>query len=112
MTQDYSNKDTRAHLHVYPEVTEDGSISEVFHAGKFHGPNGYDLSDLSPMWDAGGGVHYYVNELAQCLNGQYVIPIRWITFRGEVYADAHQVTLNTCVCFPGAMPNLWVCCAD
>ncbi|TFK86355.1 hypothetical protein K466DRAFT_550568 [Polyporus arcularius HHB13444] len=93
IAKDYSNKDTREHLQVYPEILEDGSIREVFHAAKWH--SGYDLSDLSPMYDRGSGYHYYVNEVAQCLNGDLIVPYRWVVFRGRVHADAHRVVLDS-----------------
>lgn len=52
-----------------------------------------DLDALSPMYDAKTS-HYYVNEVARLKNGQFVIPIRWVRFRGKVYADAFSVTIN------------------
>jgi hypothetical protein len=56
-----------------------------------------DLDILSPMFDAGTS-HYYVNELALLKNGDFVIPIRWVTMGGKVYADAYSVIVDDKVC--------------
>jgi len=44
---------------------------------------------------------YFVQELAQLSNGEYIIPIRWIIRKKELHADAWPVTLSeVCVlCF-------------
>ncbi|KAJ7207641.1 hypothetical protein GGX14DRAFT_567587 [Mycena pura] len=78
-------------IHVYPEIPEDGVIREIWHALKWR--KGLDLDVLSPMYDA-GTTHYYVNELARAKDGKLVIPIRWLIFRGDVYADAFTVTID------------------
>jgi hypothetical protein len=56
-----------------------------------------DLDILSPMYDA-GVTHYYVNEVARLRDGKFVIPIRWVKFRGRIYADAFSVTFDDQVC--------------
>jgi hypothetical protein len=76
---------------VYPEIPEDGVIREIWHAQKWR--KNMDLSTLSPMYDAGSS-HYYVNEIVRLKSGQLVVPIRWVRFRGKVYADAFSVTVN------------------
>ena len=45
------------------------------------------------MFDA-GDKHYYVNELARTGDGSLVLPIRWVIFRGTVYADAFKVNVE------------------
>ncbi|KAJ7474552.1 hypothetical protein B0H11DRAFT_2428920, partial [Mycena galericulata] len=73
------------------EIPEDGVIREIWHAQKWR--KNMDLDILSPMYDAGAS-HYYVNEISQLRNGKFIIPIRWVKFRGKVYADSFAVSLN------------------
>jgi hypothetical protein len=56
-----------------------------------------DLDILSPMYDSGAS-HYYVNEVSCLCDGNFVIPIRWIKFRGEIYADSFSLAYNDKVC--------------
>jgi hypothetical protein len=41
-----------------------------------------------------GHCHFYVNELARCRDGSFVIPLCWVLFKGEMHADAMIVTVN------------------
>ncbi|THU93255.1 hypothetical protein K435DRAFT_670511, partial [Dendrothele bispora CBS 962.96] len=90
---DWANPLVRSHIHVYPEIPEDGIIREVWHAEKWR--KDMDLDILSPMYDAKNGRHFYVFEISRLRDGQLVIPIRWIIAEKQVCADAFKVHLDS-----------------
>lgn len=81
----------RPQLHFYPEIAE-GSITEVWHAEKWR--KDLDPAILAPMYDDLHGRHYYVNELARLKSGEFVIPVRWVKWRGGQHADTYRVSFN------------------
>ncbi|KAJ7062953.1 hypothetical protein C8F01DRAFT_1082526 [Mycena amicta] len=89
---DWANPTIRKHIHVYPEIPEDGAVREIWHAEKWR--KNMDLDVLSPMYDAGPSGHYFVNEAARLKDGKFVVPVRWVTFRSAVFADAYSVHVN------------------
>jgi hypothetical protein len=89
--QDFSNPLVRPHLHFYPE-RPDGPITEIWHTDKWRGD--LDPTNFSPMYNDLQGRHYYINELAWMKNGGYIIPVRWVKWRGCLHADAYQVTFD------------------
>ncbi|THU95803.1 hypothetical protein K435DRAFT_819604 [Dendrothele bispora CBS 962.96] len=89
---DWANPLVRKHIHVYPEVSP--VVSETFHAAKWL--EEVDLDELSPMWADWDSPlerhrHFYVKELAKTAQGVYIMPLRWITIKNVVYADAYSV---------------------
>lgn len=77
-------------MQVYPEITD--HISEMNQADKW--TKEVDLDDLSPMWadwKTAAHKHYYIKELAQLKNGEFVIPMRWVIFKKEEYTEVYKV---------------------
>ncbi|KAK1221492.1 hypothetical protein PQX77_015698 [Marasmius sp. AFHP31] len=91
ISKDWTNPDIRRHIQIYPEIPADGVIREIWHAEKWR--KDMDLRNLSPMYNA-NGIHYYVFELCQLRDKQLVVPIRWLLYKGSVYADAFKVEVN------------------
>ncbi|KIK52226.1 hypothetical protein GYMLUDRAFT_77906 [Collybiopsis luxurians FD-317 M1] len=91
IAKDWADPDVQPHIHIYPEIPENGVVSEVFHAEKWR--RDMDCHYLSPMFDS-NGVHFYIDELSRLADGRLVIPLRWLTFQKRVYADAFLVTLS------------------
>ncbi|KAI0816060.1 hypothetical protein BC628DRAFT_1414013 [Trametes gibbosa] len=77
IAKDWANPMVRPHMHVYPEIPADGVISEIWHTEKWR--KGMDVSILSPMFDS---------EWARLRDGRLIIPKRWVTYKGEVHAEA------------------------
>ncbi|KAJ7165402.1 hypothetical protein C8R46DRAFT_901106 [Mycena filopes] len=88
---DFANPLVRESIHFYPEITS--TVSEFWQAAKY--VDEVDLDELSPMWADWVGSpyrHFYVKELAQCRNGTFVVPIKWVVFQGVVHAESYQAT--------------------
>ena len=81
-----ANPEIAANIQLYPEIVE-GPLSEVWQAGRW---KEFKRSELNPMF-AHGLKHFYVDELAELDSGDIVIPLIWIKWRGEVYADCIDV---------------------
>lgn len=78
------------HIQRYPVVSSDGVISEVWHAQKWR--HDIDRHILSPMFNAGNSIHYFIDEPAMLSNEKTVIPVRWLEDeKGQVWADAWEV---------------------
>ncbi|KAJ7855645.1 hypothetical protein B0H14DRAFT_3085413 [Mycena olivaceomarginata] len=88
IAKDWTNPVTRKLIHVYPEIPEDSIIREIWHAQKWR--KHMDLDILSPMYVAGAS-HYYVNEVSCLQDRQLIIPMRWVMFRGKVWADTFTI---------------------
>lgn len=75
--QDFANPLVREFLEVYPDLSGK-EVSEFWQAGKWIDES--DLDDLSPMWanwKFAPHRHFYIKELAQFEDGQFVIPMRY-----------------------------------
>ncbi|KAJ7165453.1 hypothetical protein C8R43DRAFT_878421 [Mycena crocata] len=84
-----ANPDIRSQFHLYPEINTSGLVSEIWHGEKFRRVLDPDL--LTPMYDAGNGLHYYIHEAAMLKDGRFVIPFRWIRIDGLMHADIHFI---------------------
>ncbi|KAJ7810392.1 hypothetical protein B0H13DRAFT_1460805, partial [Mycena leptocephala] len=91
-----ANPAIRSQFHLYPEVNTNGSVSEIWHGDKLCEQLNPNL--LTPMFDAGQGVHYYLDELSQLTDGRFVIPVRWIKVDKLMHVDVYPVELDQEVC--------------
>lgn len=81
------------HIHCYPVIPRDGIISEVWHGQKWR--RDLDRHLMSPMYDAGDGKHYFIDEPACLKDGRMIIPVRWLEDEsGVVYCDAWEIKLD------------------
>ncbi|KAJ6536221.1 hypothetical protein B0H19DRAFT_1213746 [Mycena capillaripes] len=90
---DWANPLIREFIQVYPEITE--KISEFIQADKW--TKEVNVDELSPMWadwKNAAHKHFYVKELARLKNGNFVVPVRWIIFKKEGYAEVHNVAYD------------------
>ncbi|KAJ7354128.1 hypothetical protein DFH08DRAFT_912734 [Mycena albidolilacea] len=88
---DFSNPLVRTHLNFYPEVTT--TVTESWQAAKW--VSELEAEDLTPMWANWTGAshrHFYIKELAQCSNGAYVVPLKWVVYDKKVHAEAYLVS--------------------
>jgi len=78
------------HIRRYPVIPENGVISEVWHARKWR--HDVDRHVMSPMYDAGGNTHYFIDEPAMLVDKKMIIPVRWLEDeKGDVWADAWEI---------------------
>lgn len=84
--QDWANPCVREFVEIYPEITT--IVSESWQAGKY--VSEVKAEQLTPMWaDWKGSLskHFYVNEITQLGGGEFVIPLRWVTFNKVEHAE-------------------------
>lgn len=79
-------------MHLYPEIKS--SISEFWQAEKWL--KEVPIDELSPMWasETRPHTHFYIKELAQLTDRTFVVPQRWIVFKGEVHGEVYQIIYN------------------
>ncbi|KAJ6610166.1 hypothetical protein B0H10DRAFT_2293750 [Mycena sp. CBHHK59/15] len=87
ISKDFSNPEVAPHIQKYPEDVDGGPISEIWQVkdGRWHD---IPLDELAPSILI-GYKRYYVHEIAELSDGQWIIPALWIMFRGKVYTDCH-----------------------
>ncbi|KAF7311879.1 hypothetical protein MIND_00198800 [Mycena indigotica] len=71
IARDFSNPLVAPHLHLYPEEMPRTGISERWQAARLFE---YTAEELTPMY-SNGRRRWWINELAQLQNGQFVIPM-------------------------------------
>ena len=50
---------------------------------------------MSPMYDAGNGRHYFVDEPARLTDGRMIVPLRWLEDEdGAVCCDAWEILVD------------------
>ncbi|KAJ7226230.1 hypothetical protein C8J57DRAFT_1197699 [Mycena rebaudengoi] len=88
---DFANLLVRNLIHFYPKISS--TVSESWQAAKY--VDEIDLNELLPMWADWKSApyrHFYIKELAQCKDGSFIIPFKWIVVKGSVHAQGHSVT--------------------
>ena len=80
--KDWANPLVAKHIHCYPVIARNGIISEIWHGQKWH--HNLDQHLMSPMYDAGNGKHYFVDEPPCLKDGQMIIPVRWLEDESSV----------------------------
>ncbi|KAI0311552.1 hypothetical protein OF83DRAFT_1166297 [Amylostereum chailletii] len=88
---DWANPLVREHINLYPEVATP-SLSESWQAQKCAVEANDDR--IAPMWadwQHAPHRHFFVKELAQLKDGQYVIPLQWVLVRGVESAQVKIV---------------------
>ncbi|KAJ8690139.1 hypothetical protein PTI98_011597 [Pleurotus ostreatus] len=95
LNKDWANPLVRKFMNVYPEKAS--TVSEPWQAVKY--TKELDYCDLSPMWadfenPSKLSKHFYVNELAHGTNSEFLIPLRFLIMKGEVYAEIRKVHRN------------------
>lgn len=85
-------------IHIYPEITS--KISESWQAGKWVDEVDYD--ELTLMWlhfgrPAEHHRHFYIKELAQLQDGQFIIPLRFVVYQSQDHVEFYTVTHDTAV---------------
>ncbi|KAH6868945.1 hypothetical protein BKA70DRAFT_1491597 [Coprinopsis sp. MPI-PUGE-AT-0042] len=107
---DFSNPFVRKDMVFYPEIDLSEPLAEFWQADKW--TKEIPDEELSPMWcDLQKPVperkHFYVNEITEDNEGNFVVPKRWVTRRGVVHAEAYLLSYSQeGQCFSLADPDL------
>ncbi|KAG6819454.1 hypothetical protein H0H93_011664 [Arthromyces matolae] len=90
INQDWANPLVRPHIRIYPEISK--SVSEFFQAEKF--TKEVELDELTPMWadwERDSDRHFFVKEIAQLTDQSFIVPIKWFSMDGKIFAQAYRV---------------------
>ncbi|KAJ7733552.1 hypothetical protein DFH07DRAFT_780573 [Mycena maculata] len=83
LARDMANPLVAPHMHFYPELVSKGSVSETFQAEQWME---YTPEQLTPMFSK-GHKRFWLEELARCTDGTFVIPHTWIVQDGILTSD-------------------------
>ncbi|KAH6905084.1 hypothetical protein BKA70DRAFT_1225872 [Coprinopsis sp. MPI-PUGE-AT-0042] len=93
---DFANPLVRNEMIFYPEVDPNEPLEEMWQADKW--VKEVPDNELSPMWcSKASRKHYYVNEITESLDGQFIVPKCWVTKRGVVYAQGYLLSYSKTV---------------
>ncbi|KAJ7466179.1 hypothetical protein B0H11DRAFT_1733316 [Mycena galericulata] len=95
IAKDFANPEVAPHIQKYPEDVAGGPISEIWQvkAGRWHD---IPLDALTPSILI--KYHrYYIHEVAELLDGRWVIPALWIVVNGKTFADCWIAESNVSV---------------
>ncbi|KAJ7170381.1 hypothetical protein C8R43DRAFT_1120811 [Mycena crocata] len=87
LARNLANPLVAPHMHFYPELVTKGPISETFQAERWME---YTPDQLTPMFSK-GHKHFWLEELARCADGTFVIPHTWIVRDGILTSDVSIV---------------------
>ncbi|KAF7288607.1 hypothetical protein MIND_01427300 [Mycena indigotica] len=92
VARDLANPAIASKLHFFPEDVETGTpISESWQPDRW---KEFYPSQLTPMFSR-GNKRFFINEVARCANGTYVIPLTLVMRQGVLWTNARAVGQNT-----------------
>ncbi|EJD36693.1 hypothetical protein AURDEDRAFT_73929, partial [Auricularia subglabra TFB-10046 SS5] len=89
IAMEFANPQIAPHFHPYPEIQPNG-ISEAWEASRWR----EIPRDLLPPMMALGNQHFFLDELAQLANGQFIVPHEWVTVQGARCGLCRTVTFS------------------
>ncbi|KZV86368.1 hypothetical protein EXIGLDRAFT_622070, partial [Exidia glandulosa HHB12029] len=82
IAMEFANPQVVGHFRFSPEVEAVNGVSEVWEATRWREVPPELMTPMAAL----GNQHFYVNELAQLIDGRFVIPTVWVTIRGDIAA--------------------------
>ncbi|KAJ7811521.1 hypothetical protein B0H13DRAFT_1666758 [Mycena leptocephala] len=92
IAKDFANPEVAPHIQKYPEDVDGGPVSEIWQVkeGKWHN---IPLDELTPSILV-GHARYYIHEVAELVDGRWIIPALWIVSKGKTYVDCRVLERN------------------